>query len=226
VGNVRIALVEDDERIGSSLARALTGEGYLVERVVTGGAALELVAGDPPDLMLLDLGLPDRDGLEVAASCLAAAPNLPIIMLTARNEEIDIVLGLDSGAVDYVTKPFRLAELSARIRAHLRTRPGVPGPGLVVGDLRLDPASRRAWHRDIELTLRAKEFDLLERLVRDAGRGGTREALMSDVWDANWYGSTKTLDFHIAALRTKLDPPEGPSVITTVRGVGFRYEAP
>ena len=160
-------------------------------------------------------------------------------MLTARAEELDVVVGLDSGAVDYVTKPFRLAELKARVRAQTRvassaaTKGTATGSGTALGDsdvvsidaVRLDAGSRRVWVEGTEVTMRMKEFDLLERLMRDAGKVVTREDLMRDVWDAHWFGSTKTLDVHIAALRRRFgETAEGSSRISTVRGVGFRFE--
>lgn len=156
----RLLLVEDDTRIGSSLQRAPVGAGYEVVWVTTGAGALEVASGGAPPLVILDLGPPDMDGLDVCRACQAARPNLPVVILTARDEEIDVVLGLDSGAVDYVTKPFKLAELLARIRAHLRKSVPAVGSHLQVGDLAVDPASRRAWLRGDALVLRAREFDL------------------------------------------------------------------
>ncbi len=222
-----LLLVEDDDSIALGLGRALEASGYTVVRVTTGAGALAR-AGADCDLVLLDLGLPDMDGIDVCRAIRRADPLLPVVMFTARQEEIDVVLGLDAGAVDYVTKPFRLAELLARVRAQLR-RVDAPGPGLSVevGDLRLDPAARRVWVRGTEVALRAKEHELLARLVRDAGRVVTREDLMADVWDEHWFGSTKTLDVHVASLRRKLDDPAGTaSCLTTVRGVGYRLELP
>lgn len=220
----RILLVEDDDRIGSTLLRALESSGYSTrwERNGTDGiAAAEL---QHPDLVLLDLGLPDIDGLDVCRSIHSADETVVIIMLTARDEELDVVVGLDAGAVDYITKPFTLAELLARIRAQLRRAPVAPVPSDESGDLRIDAEARRAWLCGTVVELRAKEFDLLARLLTDAGKVVSRETLMSDVWDEHWYGSTKTLDFHIAALRKKIDAEGAVSRITTLRGVGFRYE--
>jgi DNA-binding response OmpR family regulator len=254
----QILLVEDDERIGASLVRALTGTGYSVSWERAGADALRSAAGTRVDLVLLDLGLPDVDGLDVCRELQAAAPEVPIVMLTARDEEMDVVVGLDAGAADYVTKPFKLAELLARVRAALRQAPRRPvGPSnetslnpsagtvgqsaaasmvaggdvagtdvISAGDVTVDTASRRVWLRDVELDLRPKEFDVLTRLVRDAGRVVRRETLMSDVWDEHWFGSTKTLDFHIASLRRKIDADAATSHITTLRGVGYRFEVP
>ncbi len=220
----RILIVEDDDSIATNLARALSAYGYSSTRSANGADALALTADT--DLVLLDLGLPDMDGLEVCRQIRQADATLPIVMLTARQEEIDVVVGLDAGAVDYVTKPFRLAELLARVRAQLR-RPSVNhgAPPLAVGDLLVDRLARRVWLDDEPVELRAKEFDLLAVLVAQAGSVVTREQLMSEVWDEHWFGSTKTLDVHIAALRRKLDSgPDGLSRITTLRGVGYRFE--
>ncbi len=223
----RILVVEDDERIGISLTRALDGAGYVTVWVTTGDAAVTHATAEPPDLVLLDLGLPDLDGLDVCRQLQASRPDLDVIMLTARDDELDIVTGLDAGAVDYITKPFKLAELLARIRAQLR-RVDHPQPRdrIDLGGLVIDVRAHRIFLDGGEVELRAKEFDLLTRLATDTGRTITRETLMADVWDEHWFGSTKTLDFHIAALRRKLDDDSGPSRITTVRGVGFRLEHP
>ena len=222
-----ILLVEDDARIGASLQRALIGSGHTAEWVTSGQAALDAATrAEPPRLVLLDLGLPDLDGLEVCRRIQRADPSIDVIMLTARDDELDIVVGLDAGAVDYITKPFRLSELLARIRAQLRRAETDQHERISVGDLTVDPAARRAFIGGSEVTLRAKEFDLLARLVAAAGHTLSRATLMNDVWDEHWHGSTKTLDFHIAALRQKLDTPGAASRITTMRGVGFRYESP
>lgn len=225
----RVLIVEDDETIATNLHRALASQGYEPVTVGTGRGAIAVIDRDHVDLVLLDLGLPDMDGLDVCRAMRAREATLPIVMLTARQEEIDVVVGLDAGAVDYITKPFRLAELLARLRVQLRRVDSVDGqaPEIAVGRLRIDTGARRAWLDGGELDLRAKELDLLVRLVADAGRVVTRETLMSDVWDEHWFGSTKTLDVHIAALRRKLDPSDsGHSPITTLRGVGYRYEVP
>jgi DNA-binding response OmpR family regulator len=150
-----------------------------------------------------------------------------VVILTARKDEVDVVLGLDAGADDYVTKPFRLTELLARVRAHLRRSGGGEGADrIMVGDLVVDRSARRAWVGELEVDLRAKEFDLLALLAGEVGRVVTREQIMSEVWDEHWFGSTKTLDMHISSLRRKLTDHGGAPPITTLRGVGYRLEEP
>ena len=220
-------VVEDDPGIASGLERALTAEQYVVDVARTGADAVRLALHEPaaePDLVLLDLGLPDRDGLDVCRRIIESRPTMPIIVLTARTDELDIVMGLDAGAVDYVTKPFRLAELLVRLRAHLR-RVEPHQKRITIGPLELDASARRAWFDGGALELRAKEFDLLVALAANAGRVMRRDELMRDVWDENYFGSTKTLDVHMAALRKKLGGDRvGPGSITTLRGVGYRLE--
>jgi DNA-binding response OmpR family regulator len=219
----RVLVVEDDAAIAEPLARALTREGHDVAWTLTGEEALEQVARGDVGLVVLDVGLPGIDGVEVCRR-LRAQPDSPaVLMLTARSSELDEVLGLDAGADDYVTKPFTLAVLLARVRALLRREPSAPSGPLAVGDVHVDRAARRAWRGERELELSPKEFDLLSVLLEHAGRVVRREELMERVWDVNWWGSTKTLDVHVGWLRRKLgDPP----LITTVRGIGFRLEAP
>ena len=214
----RVLLVEDDRDIAEPLARALTREGYDVIAAGDGELALQTVLDAPPDLIILDIGLPGMDGLEVCRHVREVRPLVPILMLTARDGELETVAGLDAGADDYVTKPFRLSELLARVRAMLRR--SAP-PEVLAGDVRVDEASRQAWRDERLLDLSPKEFDLLMLLVREAGTVVTRERIMDEVWDVNWFGSTKTLDMHMSWLRKKLgDPP----LIATVRRVGFRFE--
>lgn len=219
----RIVVVEDDTTIGVTLVRALEAHGYAVEWVQTGFDALTVIAG--VDLVVLDLGLPDIDGVEVCRRIRRIDASLPVIMLTARQSEVDLVIGLDAGAVDYVRKPFALSELFARIRVHLRLVARDADVMVVVGDVRADPASRRVWVGDDEIELRAKEFDLLVVLMGEAGRVVTRDRLMSEVWDEHWFGSTKTLDVTMASLRRKLGEEAGePSRVTALRNVGYRFE--
>ena len=229
-----LLVVEDDERIGSLLESALRANGHDVTWQRTGRSALAAASSSTYDLILLDLGLPDVDGVELCRDLRAIAPAAVIVMLTARLDEMDVVVGLEAGADDYLTKPFGLTELLARIRAHLRRRsvtvPDAADP-VVAGDLVVDVGARRCAVAGQEVTLRAKEFDLLARLVTSLGVALRRETLMADVWDENWYGSTKTLDVHIAALRRQLmaaaastDPPARLPEITTLRGYGYRIE--
>jgi DNA-binding response OmpR family regulator len=228
--SVEILIVEDDATIAAGLRRAIESEGWAATVTGTAAEAFAATASVTPDLVLLDLGLPDRDGIGLCADLRAAAPNAVIVMLTARAEEIDVVVGLDAGADDYVTKPFRLAELLARLRAHLRRGPAANGAVtprvLDAGDVHIDVASRRAWVGDEELSLRPKEFDLLTSLVVAAGTVMTREEIMSTVWDEHWWGSTKTLDIHISSLRRKLGEQQSErSRIATLRGVGYRFDS-
>lgn len=222
----RVLLVEDDPTISEPLARALRREGYDVDVRGDGHAALEGAQANP-DLVVMDIGLPLLDGLDVCRRMRADGVSVPVLILTARAEELDTVVGLDAGADDYVTKPFRLGELLARIRALLRR---APSEGPTSGEpplVRIDPDGRRVWFRGEELQLTAKEFDLLRMLVREQGRVVSREQIMREVWDTAWLGSTKTLDMHISVLRRKLgDDATQPRYISTVRGLGFRFERP
>jgi DNA-binding response OmpR family regulator len=218
----RLLLAEDDEGIREPLTRALRREDYAVDAVSDGEEAAIRGVDEEYDLLVLDLGLPNVDGLEICRRVRAAHPRVPILILTAQTDELDVVEGLDAGADDYVPKPFRLAELLARVRALLRRA----GPAeLQARGVRLDPDGRRVFTGDDEVTLTPKEFDLLELLLANAGTVVRRERLMEQVWDENWFGSTKTLDVHMSALRRKLgDDGADPELITTVRGVGFRFE--
>jgi two-component system, OmpR family, response regulator RegX3 len=219
-----VLVVEDEESISEPFARALSRVGFRTSVARTGREALELASTLAPDVVLLDLALPDQDGRDVCRQ-LRRGSDVPIIMVTASGTLTDRVVGLELGADDYVVKPFSVAEVVARIRAVLRRARGTPADDgeVTIGELRIDVPARRAWRADQEMELTRKEFDLLARLAREAGRVVTRDALMSDVWDMNWFGSTKTLDVHIAWLRRKLgDDPAQPTYIHTVRGVGFR----
>jgi DNA-binding response OmpR family regulator len=221
-----VLLVEDDDMIGQALQTGLASQDYQVWWARTGNAALARVESAGADLILLDLGLPDLDGVEVCRQLRASQPHAVIVILTARDEEIDVILGLEAGADDYLVKPVRLTELLARLRAHLRRSQASWNSDqvLCVGSLRVDLDSRRAWVAERELALRAKEFDLLARLAADAGQVVSRESLMADVWDENWFGSTKTLDVHVASLRRKLGT-DGTLALVTLRGRGYRLQA-
>jgi DNA-binding response OmpR family regulator len=218
----RVLLAEDDAGIREPLARALEREGYAVDAVEDGTSAARLGAEHEYDLLVLDVGLPGLDGLEVCRQVRREHPTVPILLLTAQDGELDAVAGLDAGADDYVTKPFRLAELLARVRAQLRrAAPEV----LRAADVSVEPGARRAWVGGEEVELTPKEFELLSLLVRNVGLVVPRERIMDEVWDENWFGSTKTLDMHVSSLRRKLgDDATAPTRITTVRGVGLRFE--
>lgn len=226
-----LLVVEDDESIGRPLTAALQAQGFDVLWALTAAESLELAQIEPPALILLDLGLPDVDGVDLCRRLRSALPAVVIVVLSARAEDVDIVLGLEAGADDYLTKPFRLPVLLARIRAHLRRQGPPPGTSagdvLTVGNLRLELGARRVEVLGSEVALRPKEFDLLARLVAGRGQAVTREQLMSQVWDEHWSGSTKTLDMHVSSLRRKLaDRGEDPAAIVTLRGYGYRYDVP
>ncbi len=219
----RLLVVEDDDSIATPLVRALEREGFEIERVAAGEAALARVEQAAFDLVVLDLGLPDLDGVEVCRRIRERRPRLAVIVLTARSGELDELLGLDAGADDYVTKPFSLAVLVARIRALLRRDPARSAAAVEVAGLRVDPAARRVWRDERELELSPKEFELLALLASRPGEAIRREEIMTAVWDENWWGPTKTLDVHVGWLRQKLGEPP---LISTVRGYGYRLELP
>lgn len=225
MSTVGILLVEDDEAIATGLVRVLESLGHRVTHVACGVDALASADLDI-GLVLLDLGLPDIDGIDVCRRLRAMRPELAILILTARDQELDIVAGLDSGADDYLIKPFTLSELLARVRAHLRRAEAHQSAAdsefaLAGAGVTIDRRTRRVHRDGHEVALRPKEFDLLVLLATEAGRVVTRERIMDGVWDTEWMGSTKTLDNHILTLRAKL--PDG--AITTLRGIGYRLEA-
>ena len=217
-------MVEDDESIGRAVVDALTAHGYVVELCADGASATAALANAAADLVLLDAGLPDVDGFTLCRQIRESYPDLPIVLVTARDSEIDVVVGLDAGANDYVTKPFSMNILLARVRAHLRAaEPQDPDAAIELGSLRVEPASYVTTVDGMPVELRPREFQLLVVLSRAAGRVVTRERLLADVWDLHWESSTKTLDMHVLALRRKL----GDAIeIATVRGVGYRLVAP
>jgi DNA-binding response OmpR family regulator len=223
-----VLLVEDDATIGAGLADVLRTNGYHVDWCVNGAGAMRSFTARLPDIVLLDAGLPDVDGFTVCRWMRSEQATMPILIVTARDSDIDIVVGLDAGANDYVVKPFSIPVLLARVRAHLRASPSADaGAPIVLGSLRVDPSAHRVYLDDVELELRPKEFELLLILVREAGKVITRDRLLSEVWDLHWDSSTKTLDMHIHALRRKLlDDPETSRWITTIRGIGYRFETP
>ncbi|MFC4956706.1 response regulator transcription factor [Streptomyces mauvecolor] len=229
-----VLLIEDDETIGRHLDAGLRSHGYHTSWCRTGANGLAQARTDPPDVALLDLGLPDTDGIDIARELRTHHPDLLLVILTARSNDIDIIAGLDAGADDYLVKPFALTVLLARLRAHLRRRPASPAqaqPLIRLGDLTVDLTARRCLVAGHEITLRLKEFDLLAALARNAGAAVSRENLMAQVWDENWFGPTKTLDVTLASLRRRLHQeaattphPVNLPQITTLRGHGYRLD--
>ena len=223
---MRLLLVEDDISLATVVERGLREDGYAVDTAGTVLDAGHLLEVNQYDLVILDLGLPDGNGLDLCRSIRASGKGLPVLMLTARDGLSDKVSGLDAGADDYLTKPFDYPELTARIRALLRRPADAHQPVLEVGDVRLDPASRVAWRGAITVPLTAREFSLLEFLLRHPGEVVSREQLLEHVWDANYDGLSNVVDVHIANLRRKLASPDGPDPLTTVRGAGYRIGPP
>ena len=223
-----VLVVEDEEDIAVPLMRTLEREGYEVSRASGGAEAVSFAVTQAPAVVILDLGLPDMDGLDVCRQMRAGGYEGGIIMVTARAGELDRVVGLDVGADDYLAKPFGLAELLARVRALLR-RSGTPSATddttvTTSSGLRIDAASRRVHLNEREIALTAKEFDVLAVLASNHDKVVPRETLMNQVWDQNWYGSTKTLDVTIGRLRSKLEAADAGEKVVAIRGVGFRLE--
>ena len=222
---VSILIVEDDETLLETLAYNLDREGYTVATAADGPAGLELARSQKPDLVVLDVMLPDLDGLSVCR-ILRREMDVPIILLTARSSEVDKIIGLDSGADDYITKPFALGEFLARVRAALRRKPKPATPDrLEGGDLSVDLVGRKAYKGKAELNLSHKEFDLLAELMRNEGLVLSRDLLLTKVWGYDYIGESRTVDVHVRWLREKIeDNPSKPKRITTVRSVGYRFE--
>jgi DNA-binding response OmpR family regulator len=222
----RLLLVEDDEGLATGLVGLLTGDGHEVRWAKSAAQARLDVAAAAPDLILLDLGLPDADGLDLCAELRELLPEVIIVVVTARTDESDAVLALDGGADDFVLKPVRPVEFLARLRAHMRRREVSEPSVLRIGPVKVEQLSRRAWVGDTPLDLRPKELDLLSVLMARPGEAVRREELLDEVWDLNWTGSTKTLDVHVANVRRKLsDAGDRWDRITTLRGFGYRFES-
>lgn len=220
----KLLLVEDDQTLRDTLAYNLTREDYEVIQAGDGVSALNLARQHHPDLVVLDIMLPELDGLTVCRT-LRRETAVPIVLLTARSGDVDRIVGLDSGADDYVVKPFSLGELMARLRAVLRRGRTETATKLQAGDLTLDLLAHRAFRGDVGLNLTPKEFDLLAELIRHQGSVLTRELLVERVWGFDFGGDTRTVDVHIRALREKIEEdPAQPSRIQTVRGLGYRFE--
>jgi two-component system, OmpR family, response regulator RegX3 len=225
--DTRVLVVEDEPGISDPLSAHLTREGFEPIVAPTAEAARDAFRSSAPDLVLLDVMLPDGDGRDLCRE-LRTSSDVPIVILTARGEDVDKIVGLELGADDYVVKPFSAGELVARIRAILRRgrKRATDGP-IQVGEIRLDPALRIVTRSGRPIALAAREFDLLAMLMANEGTVVRRERIMDEVWDEHWFGSTKTLDVHVAWLRKKIeDDPSHPRYLTTVRGVGFRFAAP
>lgn len=225
----RIVVVEDDQVLAETLADNLTQEGHKVLTIGDGETAYQKIVDKPPDLIVLDVMLPRLDGLSLCRMIRRepTTSHIPIIMLTARSSEVDKIVGLESGADDYVVKPFGLGELLARIRAVMRRAPNRPASQdeLVSGDLRLDLTGRHAYLREEELRLSHKEYDLLAELMRNHNAVLSRDLLLSKVWGYDYFGDRRTVDVHIRWLRKKIeDDPSNPARIVTVRGIGYRFE--
>ena len=227
-----VLVVEDEPSFVEALVLGLTREGFRVEVARDGAEALDVFDLVQPDLVLLDVMLPKISGIDVCRE-LRRRSQVPIIMVTAKSSEIDTVVGLEVGADDYVTKPYRIRELVARMRAVLRRRGDgrrdepLDGDVLEVGDVRLDPERHEVWVRDEQVQLPLKEFELLELLLANAGRVVPRDTLIDRIWGADYVGDTKTLDVHVKRLRAKVEPnPSAPTRIVTIRGLGYKFEAP
>ncbi|WP_091051086.1 response regulator transcription factor [Nocardioides sp. YR527] len=222
---MRVLLVEDEEKLAALVARGLTERGGVVDSVATGTQALASARDGEYDVMLLDVMLPDIDGFEVCRRLRAARVWIPILMLTARTAVADRIAGLDSGADDYLAKPFAFQELLARMRALARRGP-VPRPVLLeVGGLHMDPAERRVWRGETELSLSTRELTLLEALMRRRDQVLTREQLLALAWGDHHDVTSNVVDVYVRYLRAKIDRPFGVSTLQTVRGVGYRLVA-
>lgn len=221
---MRLLVVEDDAALGQILVRGLTEEGYAVDLSTGVRDARHNASVHSYDTLVIDIGLPDGNGLDLCTELRESGDATPILLLTARDGLSDKVGGLDSGADDYLTKPFDFPELTARVRALTRRPPDTHKPLLEFGDISLDPASRRVWRGAITVPLTAREFSLLEQMLRKPDAVHSRTELLEHVWDANYDGLSNVVDVHIANLRRKLEMPGLPAAIETVRGAGYRLD--
>lgn len=231
---MKILVAEDDLLIREGLVEILEGEGYTVVAAADGAAALELFDAEQPDVALLDIMMPELDGYEVCRQLVARSPSLPILFISARSEEIDHVIGLELGADDFITKPFGVREVVARIRAVMRrvqrarataTPHQLHNPGFRIGDLEVSPAELRARRDDRVIDLSLREVNILRVLHREAGRVVTRDQLFDECWGMSYLPNSRTLDQHISRLRKRVErDPRSPALIQTVHGVGYRYD--
>ena len=223
---MRVLLIEDNRRLSDSLRATLVEDGYAVDVAYDGVDGEDMAVFTPYDVIVLDVMLPRRNGIDVCRSLRDQKISTPILMLTARDALDDRVSGLDSGADDYLVKPFEIQELRARIRALLRRRSSDKSGDLVVHDLRLDPAGHYAWRAETPLDLTAKEFALLEYMMRNPNRLITREMVVSHLWDYDQTIASNVVDVYIRRLRRKVDDPHGVKLIETIRGAGYRLRRP
>jgi DNA-binding response OmpR family regulator len=222
---MRALVVEDELRLAAGLRNGLEAEGFAVDVALTGTDGLWLARENSYDILVLDLMLPGVDGFEICATLRTEKVWTPILMLTARDADTDQIRALDTGADDYLTKPFSYAVLVARLRALVRRGATERPVVLVAGDLRLDPASRRVWHGELELELTARELSLLEFLIRRQGVVVSKRTILDHVWDYDFEGDPNIVEVYVRRLRNKLDRPSGRSTIATLRGFGYRLEA-
>jgi DNA-binding response OmpR family regulator len=223
---MRILIVEDEPNLASVVKRGLEGQGYQAPVAETGEDAILMVRTELYDLVLLDIALPDTDGHDVLASIRRLRPNLPVIMVTARDDIASKINALDGGADDYITKPFNFDELLARIRAQTRRSDQTQSAAISWEGLRIDLLSHRVWRNDVEVALSRREFALLEYFARNPGRLLSRQQILAAVWDYDYEGESNVVDVYVRYLRNKLDTVQSPSLFTTVRGSGYRFDVP
>jgi DNA-binding response OmpR family regulator len=223
---MRILIVEDEPNLASVVKRGLEGQGYQAPVAETGEDAILMVRTELYDLVLLDIALPDTDGHDVLASIRRLRPNLPVIMVTARDDIASKINALDGGADDYITKPFNFDELLARIRAQTRRSDQTQSAAISWEGLRIDLLSHRVWRNDVEVALSRREFALLEYFARNPGRLLSRQQILAAVWDYDYEGESNVVDVYVRYLRNKLDIVQSPSLFTTVRGSGYRFDVP